>query len=55
MAKSTWLAFIEPTQPVLVDAPPKGDGWIHEIKQDGYHTELVKEAGKESATQSSCL
>jgi bifunctional non-homologous end joining protein LigD len=22
----------------LVDEPPEGDGWIHEIKYDGYRT-----------------
>ena len=27
--------------PTLVDAPPKGDGWTHEIKYDGYRTELI--------------
>jgi len=29
-------AFVEPQLATLVDAPPKGDEWLHEIKYDGY-------------------
>jgi ATP-dependent DNA ligase len=32
--------------PVLVDAAPTGDRWLHEIKQDGYRTQLVIDGGK---------
>lgn len=32
------LKFIKPMGPELVDAPPQGDEWIHEIKFDGYWT-----------------
>lgn len=32
-------------QPTLVDAPPAGDGWLHEIKYDGYRTQLVIGSG----------
>lgn len=28
-------------QPKLIDAPARGDGWLHEIKYDGYRTQLV--------------
>ena len=28
--------FIEPQLATLVDAPPEGDEWVHEIKYDGY-------------------
>jgi ATP-dependent DNA ligase len=31
--------------PTLVDAPPEGDDCHHEIKQDGYRTELLIEQG----------
>ena len=34
-----------PLEPTLVDAPPVGDEWLHEIKHDGYRTELVIEDG----------
>jgi hypothetical protein len=35
--------------PTLVDAPPEGDIWIHEIKYDGYRTEIVIERGEARA------
>lgn len=38
------LKFIQPTEPELVDQPPKGAGWSHEMKFDGYRTQLVKDA-----------
>ena len=28
--------FILPCQPLLVDRPPVGPAWLHEIKHDGY-------------------
>src|SRR4051812_46920828 len=37
------LSFIEPVSPTLVEAPPAGDGWITEVKWDGYRTLLVKD------------
>jgi len=39
-------AFIEPALPVLKPRPPKGDGWIHEIKFDGYRVQLHMHGGK---------
>lgn len=33
-------------QPRLVDVPPAGDGWLHEIKYDGYRTQLVIQDGR---------
>jgi ATP-dependent DNA ligase len=32
--------FIAPQVPILSAEPPKGDGWIHEIKHDGFRTLL---------------
>jgi bifunctional non-homologous end joining protein LigD len=32
--------FIEPCDPTAVDNPPDGDGWIHEIKWDGYRAQV---------------
>src|SRR5262245_14433575 len=43
------LRFIEFQQPTLVEKPPEGDAWIHEIKYDGYQTELIIHAGKAKA------
>lgn len=33
--------FIPPLLPTLVDQPPAGSDWQHEIKHDGYRTEIV--------------
>lgn len=35
------LAFIPPQLPTLVDEPPDGDDWIHEVKYDGYRTQII--------------
>jgi ATP-dependent DNA ligase len=35
------LSFVPTMQPTLVDSPPEGDEWVHEIKHDGYRTELL--------------
>jgi bifunctional non-homologous end joining protein LigD len=32
--------FIAPQVPMLSAEPPEGDGWIHEIKHDGFRTLL---------------
>ncbi|MCQ8872240.1 ATP-dependent DNA ligase [Mesorhizobium sp. LMG17149] len=37
------LKFIPPMEPELVDTPPEGDNWIHEIKFDGYRTQIIKD------------
>lgn len=39
------LRFIPPLSPTLVEEPPVGPVWIHEIKHDGYRTELVVQGG----------
>ena len=43
------LRFIESQLPTLVEKPPEGPGWIHEIKYDGYRTELLIQSGKARA------
>jgi bifunctional non-homologous end joining protein LigD len=40
------LGFIRPEIPTLVPEPPSGEGWIHEIKYDGYRTLIVIDQGK---------
>jgi bifunctional non-homologous end joining protein LigD len=35
------LGFIEPLLPTLVENPPEGDRWIHEVKFDGYPSQIV--------------
>ena len=38
--------FIPPELATLTDKAPAGDGWVHEIKLDGYRTAARLEAGK---------
>ena len=33
---SRFPKFVAPQVPTLSPTPPEGDGWIHEIKHDGY-------------------
>jgi ATP-dependent DNA ligase len=40
------LKFVEPLLPTLVEKPPEGEGWIHEVKFDGYRSQIVKDAGE---------
>ena len=41
----TRLRFIEPQLASSVDQPPEGKHWIHEIKHDGYRSQLLVERG----------
>ena len=34
--KANFPGFVEPCLALLVEKPPEGDGWLHEIKFDGY-------------------
>ncbi|PBC06439.1 RNA ligase family protein [Mesorhizobium sp. WSM3859] len=43
MRKPVRLSFIRPMEPELVEQPPKGDDWSHEVKFDGYRSQLVKD------------
>jgi bifunctional non-homologous end joining protein LigD len=39
------LEFIDPLLPTLVEKPPEGANWIHEVKFDGYRSQIVIDAG----------
>ncbi len=39
-------AFVEPQLTRLVDQPPSGAGWVHEVKFDGYRMQLRVQNGK---------
>ncbi|MER9596677.1 ATP-dependent DNA ligase [Mesorhizobium sp. M0244] len=39
------LAFIPPMEPKLVAKPPEGAGWTHEVKFDGYRSQIIIDAG----------
>src|SRR6476659_1620726 len=45
----THLGFIRPVIPTLVPEPPSGNGWIREIKHDGYRTLIIVDQGKAGA------
>ncbi|MGE3719582.1 MAG: non-homologous end-joining DNA ligase [Bauldia sp.] len=38
--------FVEPQMATLVEAPPKGDEWVHEIKYDGYRAIAAMSGGE---------
>ena len=40
------LKFIPPQLPTLIDEPPEGSQWFHEVKHDGYRTQLLSMAEK---------
>jgi len=35
------LKFVEPLMPTLVEKPPEGEDWIHEVKFDGYRSQII--------------
>jgi bifunctional non-homologous end joining protein LigD len=43
--KSALPDFVEPCLATLVAAPPEGDGWVHEIKFDGYRMQARIDGG----------
>ena len=42
-AVPTRLAFIRPLVPSSAVHPPKGDGWLHEPKWDGFRFQIIKD------------
>ena len=43
---TTRLRFIEPQLASSVDQPPEGKPWVHEIKHDGYRSQVLVERGE---------
>ena len=40
-------AFIQPCRPVVAKQPPRGPGWAHELKHDGYRLQVhVRDDGR---------
>ena len=35
--------FVRPCEPTLVDRPPAGPGWLHEVKHDGFRAVAFKQ------------
>lgn len=48
-------SFMGFMQPVACDSPPTGGGWIHEIKHDGYRTQICAGGGDARAYSKSGL
>jgi hypothetical protein len=40
------FCFIQPCSPILAKAVPAGDGWVHEVKFDGYRVQVHKVGSK---------
>ena len=36
--------YIQPCQPMPTPQPPRGGDWLHEIKHDGYHMIVRRDA-----------
>jgi DNA ligase D-like protein (predicted ligase) len=49
MSNFSRVRFIEFLKPVAAANPPSGTDWIHEIKHDGYRTQLLVEDGRAAA------
>ncbi|MGY8706077.1 DNA ligase D [Bradyrhizobium sp. 18BD] len=43
--KAAIPGYIEPCDPTLRENPPRGEGWVYEIKADGYRAQLHLHAG----------
>lgn len=43
--KSSPLTFIPPLKPTLSAKPPEGEQWLHEVKHDGFRTQLIIKNG----------
>ena len=39
------LQFIPPQIPTPVEHPPEDEGWVHEVKFDGYRTQIIIDKG----------
>jgi bifunctional non-homologous end joining protein LigD len=45
-ARERPLSFVTPQLCLLVNSPPEGDEWIHEMKFDGYRLQTILQKGK---------
>src|SRR5581483_11743916 len=43
--KAAIPGYIEPCDPTLRENPPRGEGWVYEIKADGYRAQLHLQDG----------
>lgn len=45
-ARDPLSGWVEPQLTLLVEAPPAGDAWAHEINYGGYRTHLILDRDK---------
>jgi bifunctional non-homologous end joining protein LigD len=38
--------FIQPCRPIVAKQPPSGEGWVHELKHDGYRLQIHVRDGR---------
>jgi bifunctional non-homologous end joining protein LigD len=46
VARSAPVAFIHPCRPTVAKQPPRGEGWVHELKHDGYRLQIHVRNGR---------
>jgi bifunctional non-homologous end joining protein LigD len=44
--KNAPTAFIQPCRPTVAQRPPRGQGWVHELKHDGYRLQVHVRDGR---------
>ena len=44
--KNAPAAFIQPCRPTIAQRPPRGEGWVHELKHDGYRLQIHVRDGR---------
>ena len=49
LRRAKYPGFIEPCLATPIDRPPRARGWVHEIKFDGYRTQLHLHGAKPKA------
>ena len=38
------IQFIQPCSPIPATSVPTGEGWLHELKLEGYRLQVIKDA-----------
>ena len=44
--KNAPAVFIQPCRPIVAQQPPRGPGWAHELKHDGYRLQIHVRDGR---------
>jgi len=49
------LKFIAPLMPTLVEKPPEGGNWIHDVKFDSYRSQMVIDENARVSTPATAM